>query len=110
MIRRVHSFIWRIGHGEKLYGVIEEIISKQPFVDSSLKIRLGDIHIITLGMAYYKFESIIRWIFLEEFVTTIKMNHVAMTFNIFCFWEKSTKLDLLENFQHSLVMASFAIV
>jgi hypothetical protein len=110
MIRQVHSFIWRIGHGEKLYGVIEEIISKQPFVDSSLKICLGEIHVITLGMAYYKFENIIRWRFLEEFVTTINLNHFAVIVNIFCIWKKSTKLGLLENFRHSLVMASITIV
>jgi hypothetical protein len=55
MIRQVHSFIWRIGHGEKLYGAIEEIVSKQPFVDSSRKICVGEIHVITLGMGYYKF-------------------------------------------------------
>jgi hypothetical protein len=110
MIRQVHSFIWRIGHGENLYGVIEEIIAKQPFVDSSLKIRLGENHVMALGMAYYVFESIIRWRFLEEFVTTINLNYVAMIVNIFCIWEKSTKLGLLEKFQHYLVMVSITIV
>jgi len=68
-----------------LYGVIEKIISKQSFVDSSLKIRLGEIHVITFGMGYYKFESIIRWKFLEEFVTTIDLNHATMIVNIFVF-------------------------
>jgi hypothetical protein len=85
MIRQVHSFIWRIGHGEKMYGVIEEIILKQPFVDSSLKICLGEIHVITLGMGYYKFDIIIGWKFLEEFVSTIDSNHATMIVNIFVF-------------------------